>query len=92
VSDEDVMHDYLLTNKGRVEANQVILNEMRDNGATQDEIDFTDVMLNVEADYLKAANDTIKKHFGDVENYIVANDGLGLGKEGYTDFQKLFRG
>jgi protein-tyrosine phosphatase len=92
VSDEDVMHDYLLTNQGRVEANQIILNDMRENGASDDEIAFTDVMLNVEADYLKAANETIQEHFGDVQNYIMSGDGLGIGKEGYKDFQKLFRG
>lgn len=88
VSKEAIEEDYLKTNDSRKAANEAILAEMKEKGATSQQLDHMLVMLNVDKAYLDYAFDLIEKHYGSVDNYFT--NILHLPETFSEDMQKLY--
>jgi protein-tyrosine phosphatase len=67
VSDEDVMRDYLLTNKELMPVMQTVLDKF---AAAGGDPELLLPVVGVEADYLDAALDEMRSTFGGVEDYF----------------------
>lgn len=76
VDEEQIMSDYLETNRLRAAANQQMIEEMAKNGASLEQQAGVKTMLEVKADYLYTSLEEINKQYGDVMGYV--EKGLGL--------------
>lgn len=76
VDEEQIMSDYLETNRLRAAANQQMIEEMAKNGASLEQQAGVKTMLEVKADYLYTSLEEIHKQYGDVMGYV--EKGLGL--------------
>lgn len=88
VSKEAIDEDYLKTNDSRKAANDAILNELKEKGASTKQLANMLVMLTVNKDYLDYAFELINQHFGSVENYFT--DILKLPTTFSKDMQTLY--
>lgn len=79
VSKRDIFHDYLLTNKMRVEENKKIISKMKSYGMSQEQVQAVELALNVDGEYLESAYREAEKNYGSLENYII--DALKVNKE-----------
>lgn len=86
-NDQQIMDDYLLTNKLRVQANQDILNRFKDE-MNQQQLDNLHVALMVDSDYLKHANDILLERFGTFDHYL--KNGLQLPSDYVAQFRNKF--
>lgn len=76
VSGDDVMNDYLLTNRDLLAALQPVLDQFRAAGGDPK---LLRPVLGVEPDYLETAITEMLTHFGSIVDYF--HDGLGLGDD-----------
>ena len=88
VSDELIYSDYLKTNDMRKEANQLIVNDLRSKGLTDEQLKEVLVMMNVDRRYLEHSFQVINKEFGGFENYIL--NGLHMPKSYFEEMQENF--
>lgn len=88
VSREAIEEDYLKTNDSRKAANEAILKEMEDKGATAQQQEHMLVMLNVDKAYLDYAFELIEQHYDSVENYFTTV--LNLPETFSDDMKKLY--
>ena len=73
VSDDDVMHDYLLTNEELMPVMQTVLDKF---AAAGGDPDLLLPVVGVEADYLDAALDEMRSKYGTVEDYFTRALGI----------------
>jgi protein-tyrosine phosphatase len=76
VSDADVMREYLLTNEQLVPAMQPIFDRFAAAGGDRD---LLRPVIGVQASYLDASLDEMRRSFGSIEGYFA--DGLRLGED-----------
>ena len=88
VSKEEIFIDYLKTNESRKPTNQKIFDEMKEKGATTQQLDNMEVMLTVDKDYLQYSFDLIDEHFGSLDNYF--EQILHLPKDFAEKMQQLY--
>lgn len=86
-TDEQILSDYLQTNKERVSANKEIISSL---GSTlnEDQIKALNIALLVDKKYLIHAKETLEKTYGSFEKYLI--DGLHLDKDYTNEFRKKF--
>jgi protein-tyrosine phosphatase len=89
VPEETVMADYLLSNEYLAEENARRVDQVRTvvagvRGVPEDEVDLTNLVavLDVRAEYLRAAFDAVESKYGSFDAYL--NDGLGLTDDDLT--------
>lgn len=70
VSYDDIVRDYLLTNKFRKTANAIILKEAKKNGASKEALKSIEVALCVDRLYLDSAKQAVDKVFGGFFPYV----------------------
>lgn len=85
--DQQIMDDYLLTNKLRVQANQDILNRFK-NEMNQQQLDNLHIALMVDGAYLSHANEILLGRFGSFDHYL--KDGLQLPSDYVAQFRNKF--
>ena len=85
--DQQIMDDYLLTNKLRVRANEKLLNRFKDE-MDQQQLDNLHVALMVDPDYLRHANEVLLAHFGTFDDYL--KNGLNLPTDYVAQFRDKF--
>ena len=73
VSDDDVMHDYLLTNEELMPVMQTVLDKF---AAAGGDPELLLPVVGVEADYLDAALDEMRSKYGTVEDYFTRALGI----------------
>ena len=88
VSDELIYEDYLKTNVMRKEANQVIVEELREKGLTETQLNEVLIMMNVDKRYLEHSFKIIDSEFGGFEGYIT--EGLKMPKDFFGDMKNHF--
>ncbi|MGL5686563.1 MAG: tyrosine-protein phosphatase, partial [Vagococcus fluvialis] len=88
VSDKLIFDDYLKTNEMRKEANQLIVNDLRSKGLTEEQLNEVLVMMNVDKRYLEHSFKIIDKEFGGFEQYIT--EGLRMPKDFFTEMKGNF--
>ncbi|WEV44562.1 tyrosine-protein phosphatase [Streptococcaceae bacterium ESL0687] len=87
VSEEDILEDYLETNKARKEANDLIINQYRDQ-ITDEEVAALESALTVKEEYLNHAVKTIDENYGSFENYLL--EGLELPANYQSTFKDMY--
>lgn len=85
--DQQIMDDYMLTNKLRVQANKDILNRFKSE-MNQQQLDNLHTALMVDSDYLKHAQDVLQDHFGTFDHYL--QNGLDLPSDYIAQFRNKF--
>lgn len=88
VDRDEIMKDYLRTVELRKKQNDEILAARKANGATEENIAYDRILLNVRDAYLERAYDVIEENFGTVDNYIFNQ--LGFPQEGKQKLQDLY--
>ena len=88
VSDKLIFDDYLKTNAMRKKANQLIVNDLRSKGLTEEQLNEVLVMMNVDKRYLEHSFKIIDKEFGGFEQYIT--EGLRMPKDFFTEMKGNF--
>lgn len=88
VSDKLIYEDYLKTNQMRKEANQLIINDLKEKGLTQEQLDEVLVMMNVDKRYLEHSFKVINQEYGNFENYVI--NGLKMPKDFFTEMKGAF--
>lgn len=88
VSRKAIEEDYLKTNESRKPANQAILAEMKEKGASEKQMSNMLIMLNVDKAYLDYAFELIETHYNSVENYFTTV--LNLPETFSEDMKKLY--
>ena len=88
VSDLDIYHDYLLTNKLRKKANNKLVETMAREGIPKEQLEMFRTMMEVKYEYLDESFKQINEHYGTVENYVI--NGLGVSKETITKIQEKY--
>lgn len=86
-NDQQIMDDYMLTNKLRVQANKDILNRFKSE-MNQQQLDNLHTALMVDSDYLKHAQDVLQDHFGTFDHYL--QNGLNLPSDYIAQFRNKF--
>ncbi|MGX6961511.1 tyrosine-protein phosphatase [Vagococcus xieshaowenii] len=76
VSELDIYHDYLLTNKLRKKANNKLIETMAREGMPKEQLEMFRIMMEVKYEYLAESFAQIKEHFGTVEQYVL--EGIGV--------------
>lgn len=87
-SKEDIVSDYLETNVLRKEANNKMLEEKRNQGATEQELEYFNVFMSVKADYLETAFETANEKYGSFLDYIM--NGIGVSKNEIETLQEMY--
>ncbi|RVW04542.1 tyrosine-protein phosphatase [Rhodococcus spongiicola] len=77
VDEDDVFHDYLLTNTQLLPAFESVFDRFADAGGDPE---LLKQVVGVRLDYLKAALDHMRENFGSIEGYFA--DGLGIDAAG----------
>lgn len=85
---EDIVSDYLETNVLRKEANDKILEEKRNQGATDQELEHLNLFMSVKADYLETAFETANEKYGSFLDYII--NGIGVSKNEIEKLQEMY--
>lgn len=85
VSDEMVMHEFLLTNEQLVPALQPVLDRFQSQGGDPE---LLLPIIGVQEEYLEAAFDEMCKHFGTIEGYFA--EGLGIDAENQLALRTAF--
>lgn len=88
VSDELIFEDYLKTNEMRKDANQLIINDLKTKGLTDEQLQEVLVMMNVDKSYLEHSFKLINQEFGSIEKYIL--EGLKMPKDFFTEMKGNF--
>lgn len=70
VKEDVIMEDYLLTNKVTQDFRNQWLQEMRNNGASEELVTNRAALASVAPDYLNTAISNIKENYGNVNNYL----------------------
>lgn len=86
-NEQQIMDDYMITNKLRVQANKDILNRFKDE-MNQQQLDNLHTALMVDSAYLKHAQDVLLDHFGTFDDYL--ENGLGLPSDYIAQFRNKF--
>lgn len=76
VDNNQIFEDYMKTNLHRREANAKMLEELRQKGIPQAQIDAVGIAMNVKASYLQKSFDCAKERFGSFMRYVV--EGIGV--------------
>lgn len=76
VSQADIYTDYLITNEQRQTANEKMFAEMKDAGASEEQIAAIGVMMTVKAEYLDVVYELMSKKYGSPLQFI--KEGLAL--------------
>ncbi|MEG0284628.1 MULTISPECIES: tyrosine-protein phosphatase [Vagococcus] len=88
VSDKYIFEDYLKTNDMRKDANQLIIDDLRAKGLTEEQLREVLVMMNVDQRYLEHSFGLINKEFGSFEGYVV--DALNMPKDFFGEMKHHF--
>lgn len=88
VSEDDIMTDYMLSNPGRKEANDAIIDMERKNGLSEEQLDGLRVSLGVKEDYLNYSKSLIEKNYNGFDSYV--KNQLKLDDSFITSFRKKF--
>ncbi|MGO3731938.1 MAG: tyrosine-protein phosphatase [Vagococcus sp.] len=83
-----ILDDYLLTNHMRKEANQVIVNQLREKGMPEEHLKEVLVMMNVDQRYLEHSFDLMEKEYGGFKGYI--KDALDMPESFFSDMKKMY--
>lgn len=83
VSEEDVLADYLHTNRDLLPALKPVFEQFRAAGGDPH---LLEPVLGVDADYLRVALDEMASRFGSIEGYFA--DGLGIGAEAQVELRR----
>lgn len=79
VSEDDIFNDYMKTNEQRAAANLLILDEAKQNGYCNAQLEGLEKLMSVDASYLEEMYKTISECFGSFADYIA--DGLAIKQE-----------
>ncbi|MBP6115054.1 MAG: tyrosine-protein phosphatase [Neisseriaceae bacterium] len=71
VAEADIMHDYLITNTQRQQANAAIVAAAKSKGMDDGQLSALSQVLAVEADYLNHAFNSMQRHYGGFANYVL---------------------
>ena len=71
VSELDIYHDYLLTNRLREKANNKLIETMAREGASKEQLAMFKIAMEVKLEYLAESFNKIKEHYGTVEQYVL---------------------
>lgn len=85
---EDIINDYLETNVLRKEANDKMLEEKRNQGASEQELEYFNLFMSVKADYLETAFETANEKYGSFLDYII--NGIGVSKNEIETLQEMY--
>ncbi|MGX7025529.1 tyrosine-protein phosphatase [Vagococcus hydrophili] len=88
VSTDLIYKDYLLTNDLRKDANQKIVDQLKKQGLTDQQLQEVLVMMNVDSRYLEHSFDIMEKEFGGFEGYIT--NGLHMPKSFFKDMKSAY--
>ncbi|HHX69196.1 MAG: tyrosine-protein phosphatase [Miniphocaeibacter sp.] len=70
VSKENILYDYLLTNKMREKENNRIISKMKELGYKENELKAMDIALNVKEEYLISSINKANELYGSLDGYI----------------------
>jgi len=76
VSQEDIIRDYMRSNRARSAENRTMLAEAKENGFNEQELRVLQAQLSVRSQYLKRAISTAEKNYGSL--YNMARNGLNV--------------
>lgn len=88
VADTLIFEDYLKTNTMRKEANQIIVDDLRNKGLTEEQLKEVLIMMNVNERYLKHSFSIMEKEFGGFEGYMT--EGLKLPNDFFDEMKHNF--
>jgi len=88
VSEEDILTDYLATIEGRQNANAKLIEEYREKGLNQEQLEAFADLLSVKANYLETAFNTIEKEYGTFDDYL--RKGLNIEEEEIAKLRNLY--
>lgn len=88
VSKDLIFKDYLLTNELRKPANQQIIDQLKTQGLTDDQLQEVLVMMNVDQRYLDHSFKIIDQEFGGFEKYIV--DELNMSASFFDEMKNAY--
>ncbi len=86
VAEQDVLHDYELTNRDLLPAMKPMFEHFRAAGGDPH---LLEPMLGVDPDYLRSAFDEMRQKFGSIEGYF--SDGLGIDAHGQLALREALR-
>ena len=88
VADEIVFEDYLKTNSMRQEANQLIIEDLRKKGLSEEQLKEVLVMMNVDQRYLDHSLHLMNQEYGSFEGYI--KDALQMPNDFFKEMRHHF--
>ncbi|WP_430603512.1 protein-tyrosine phosphatase [Enterococcus sp. DIV0724b] len=88
VEKEEIYKDFLVTNEERKQANDELVQQFREQGFSEEQLESLATALYVKEDYLDHAFHLIEKHFGTAENY--AAECLDFDKEKLEEFRHIY--
>lgn len=88
VEKEEIYKDFLVTNTERKQANDELIQQFREQGFSEEQLESLATALYVKEDYLDHAFNLIEKHFGNAENY--AAKCLNFDKEKLEELRRTY--
>jgi len=88
VSEEDIVSDYLATIEGRKGANSRLIEEQREKGLSQEQLDVFEELMSVKGSYLEAAFNAVEEEYGSFDDYL--RQGLGVEDDEITLLRNLY--
>jgi len=88
VSDQDILSDFLKTNLARKDANEIIFNEYRKKGFSEDQMPDLEAVMTVKSQYLIVAFNQIDKLYGSFDDYL--KKALKLKEEEIQELRNLY--
>lgn len=88
VSNELIFKDYLKTNEMRKDANQLIVDDLRQKGYTEEQLNEVLIMMNVDKQYLDRSFEIIDREYGSFDAYIT--QGLHMPKSFFEEMKNSF--
>lgn len=88
VEKEEIYKDFLITNTERKQANDELVQQFREQGFSEEQLESLATALYVKEDYLDHAFHLIEKNFGTAENY--AAECLNFDKEKLAEFRNIY--
>ncbi|MEG2206057.1 MAG: tyrosine-protein phosphatase [Oscillospiraceae bacterium] len=88
VSQEDIFSDYLKSNEQRREYNAIMINEARQNGASEAKLKAMGIALGVQRSFLQASYTAAETQYGSFGGYV--RNGVGVTEEEISILQSMY--
>ncbi|MEI5992973.1 tyrosine-protein phosphatase [Candidatus Enterococcus mansonii] len=88
VDKDEIYKDFLITNTERKQANDELIQQFREQGFNEEQLESLATALYVKKDYLDHAFNLIESHFGSAESY--AAQCLNFDKEKINEFRTIY--